>query len=103
MSNGKVVTHVVKNGDYLGKIAQQYSVSVNSIKQQNNLRSNTLKVGQKLQITVPIKATTYQVKSGDFLGKIADQYGVSISDIRKANNLRSDSLAVGQKLTIPQS
>lgn len=103
VSNGKVVTHVVKNGDYLGKIAQQYSVSVNSIKQQNNLRSNTLKVGQKLQITVPIKATTYQVKSGDFLGKIADQYGVSISDIRKANNLRSDSLAVGQKLTIPQS
>ena len=37
------VTHVVKSGDYLGKIAEQYSVSVSSIKQQNNLRSNTLK------------------------------------------------------------
>ncbi|MGV3003311.1 LysM peptidoglycan-binding domain-containing protein [Vibrio sp.] len=97
------VTHVVKSGDYLGKIAEQYSVSVNSIKQQNNLRSNTLKIGQKLQISVPVKNTIYQVRSGDFLGKIADKYGVSISDIRKANDLRSDSLAVGQKLTIPQS
>lgn len=97
------VTHVVKSGDYLGKIAEQYSVSVSSIKQQNNLRSNTLKVGQKLQISVPVKTTIYQVRNGDFLGKIADKYGVSISDIRKANNLRSDSLAVGQKLTIPQS
>ena len=99
----QVVTHVVKTGDYLGKIAEQYSVSVSSIKQQNNLRSNTLKVGQKLQISVPVKTTIYQVKNGDFLGKIADKYGVSISDLRKANNLRSDSLAVGQKLTIPQS
>ncbi|MCF7355671.1 N-acetylmuramoyl-L-alanine amidase [Vibrio sp. CK2-1] len=102
-SGNTTVTHVVKSGDYLGKIAEQYSVSVSSIKQQNNLRSNTLKVGQKLQISVPVKTTIYQVRSGDFLGKIADKYGVSISDIRKANNLRSDSLAVGQKLTIPQS
>lgn len=96
------VTHVVKSGDYLGKIAEQYSVSVSSIKQQNNLRSNTLKVGQKLQISIQVKTTIYQVRNGDFLGKIADKYGVSISDIRKANNLRSNSLAVGQKLTIPQ-
>ncbi len=100
-----MTTYVVKNGDYLGKIAEKYSVSVNSIKQQNNMRSNTLKVGQTLKIPVSSKpkSITYQVQRGDFLGKIADKYGVSVADIRKANNLRSDSLAVGQKLTIPQS
>lgn len=103
--NSNVVTYVVKRGDYLGKIAEQYSVSVSSIKTQNNLRSNTLKLGQTLSITVksPVKATTYKVRRGDFLGKIADKYGVSVSELRKVNNLRSDSLAVGQKLTIPQS
>ncbi|WP_017024872.1 N-acetylmuramoyl-L-alanine amidase [Vibrio rumoiensis] len=100
-----VVTHVVKRGEYLGKIAEQYSVSMQSIKDQNNLRSNTVNVGQKLQITVKSssKTTTYKVQRGDFLGKIADKYGVSITELRKANNLRSDSLAVGQELTIPQS
>lgn len=104
-SHSNVVTYVIKRGDYLGKIAEQYSVSVSSIKAQNNLRSNTLKLGQTLKITVenPMKSTTYKVKRGDFLGKIADMYGVSISELRKTNNLRSDSLAVGQKLTIPQS
>lgn len=106
LSNSDHITHyVVKSGDYLGKIAEQYSVSVNVIKQQNNLRSNTLKVGQTLKIPVSSKPKSiiYQVQRGDFLGKIADKYGVSVSQIRKANNLRSDSLAVGQKLTIPQS
>lgn len=103
--HSSVVTHVVKSGDYLGKIAEQYGVSVSSIKSQNNLSSNTLKVGQKLNITVrsKVETTTYKVQRGDFLGKIADKFGVTVSQIRSANNLRSDSLAVGQKLIIPQS
>ncbi|WP_102564728.1 LysM peptidoglycan-binding domain-containing protein [Vibrio sp. 10N.286.49.B3] len=100
----KQITHVVARGDYLGKIASRYKVSVASIKRENNLRSDTLRLGQKLKITMQVKdipLRKHKVVRGDFLGKIAAKYGVTVDAIRKANNLRSDGLAVGQVLVIP--
>lgn len=100
----KTVTHVVKRGDYLGKIAAKYKVSIAQIKQENHLRSNTLRLGQKLKITVSLKdlpIRKYKVRRGDYLGKIASRYGVPINSIRKANKLKSDELAIGQVLLIP--
>lgn len=44
------VRYRVKSGDYLGKIAQRYKVSVNQIKQWNGLRNNNLRIGQVLVI-----------------------------------------------------
>ncbi|HLW15071.1 MAG TPA: transglycosylase SLT domain-containing protein [Flavobacteriaceae bacterium] len=44
------VRYRVKSGDYLGKIANQYRVTVNQIKQWNSLRSNNLRIGQMLII-----------------------------------------------------
>ena len=40
----------VKSGDYLGKIAGKYRVSVAQIKRWNNLKSNDIRIGQKLII-----------------------------------------------------
>ncbi|CAM3113004.1 N-acetylmuramoyl-L-alanine amidase [Vibrio rarus] len=100
----RVITHTVRSGEYLGKIASQYKVPVASIKRENNLKSNTVHVGQKLKITVAVKdkpIRKHKVQRGEFLGKIAAKYGVSVSSIRSANKLRSDSLAVGQVLIIP--
>lgn len=102
----KTLTHVVQRGEYLGKIAAKYKVSVAAVKRENNLKSDTLKLGQKLKITVSMKdqpLRKHTVKRGEFLGKIASKYGVSVSGIRKANNLRSDQLAVGQVLIIPHN
>ncbi|WP_200766547.1 LysM peptidoglycan-binding domain-containing protein [Vibrio nigripulchritudo] len=100
----EIITHMVKSGEYLGKIANKYKVSVASIKQRNNLKSNTLKVGQKLKIQVKLKdkpIVKHKVKRGEYLGKIASKYGVSTSAIKKVNNLKSDTLSVGQVLIIP--
>ncbi|WP_443083670.1 N-acetylmuramoyl-L-alanine amidase [Vibrio sp. HA2012] len=99
-----VITHKVQRGEYLGRIADKYKVSVASIQQQNHLRSDTLRVGQKLKITVKLQDQPIRkhiVKRGEFLTKIANQYGVSIASIRKVNKLRSDQLAIGQTLIIP--
>ncbi|MDC5840128.1 N-acetylmuramoyl-L-alanine amidase [Vibrio europaeus] len=102
----KTLTHVVQRGEYLGKIAEKYKVSVAAIKKENKLKSDTLKLGQKLKITVSMKdqpLRKHTVKRGEFLGKIASKYQVSVNNIRKANNLRSDQLAVGQVLIIPHN
>jgi len=43
-------TYVVKAGDSLGKIAKRSGTSVRAIKANNNLHSDTIRVGQKLKI-----------------------------------------------------
>lgn len=40
----------VRSGDYLGKIAKRYGVSVSRIKRWNRMRGNTIRVGQSLLI-----------------------------------------------------
>lgn len=45
------VSHTVITGDNLTKIANKYSISVASIKQWNNLKSDAIKVGQKLAVS----------------------------------------------------
>lgn len=44
------VEHVIASGDTLSGIAQRYQVSVASIRQQNDLMSSAIKIGQKLII-----------------------------------------------------
>ena len=46
--------YVVKSGDTLYKIAQDYNITVDELKNLNNLSSNTLSVGQLLKIPSPI-------------------------------------------------
>ena len=48
--DGERIVYKVKSGDYLGKIAGKYRVSVAQIKRWNNLKSNDIRVGQKLII-----------------------------------------------------
>lgn len=96
--------HTVHSGEYLSKIAQQYGVSVASIRENNRLRSDALKVGQKLRIIGgTLKNEQHKVKRGEYLEKIANQYGVSVERIRTVNRLPSDQLAIGQTLVIPGS
>ncbi len=119
------ISYKVKSGDYLGKIASKYGVTINQIKNWNNLRSNSIQIGQTLYIytkggptisqgsgsssssgsstkTTNSKTQIYTVKSGDSLYKIAKLYpGVSAENIKAANGLKSDAIRAGQKLTIP--
>lgn len=47
------IVHVVLQGETLFKLSQKYSVSVDQIKQWNNLPDNTIKVGQRITINKP--------------------------------------------------
>ena len=48
--DGVRIVHKVKNGEYLGKIASKYHVSVAKIKKWNNLKNDNIRVGQSLVI-----------------------------------------------------
>ena len=94
-------THTVERGESLFGIARTYDVTIDQLKDWNNLSSNTLAVGQKLIISDPDKnAVSYQVKPGDTLFGIAKEQGVSISEIKEWNNMTGNSLEVGQRLVI---
>jgi peptidoglycan endopeptidase LytE len=45
-----VKIYVVKSGDTLGHIAQRHKVTVSQLKKWNGLKSDFLRVGQKLKI-----------------------------------------------------
>lgn len=100
------ITYTIKSGDTLYSIAKKYETTVDKIKQQNNLTTNTLTIGNKLQIPTteyletPTTTITYTVIPGDTLYSIARTYNTSVNNIKELNNLSSNLLTVGQKLLI---
>lgn len=117
----KSVTYTIKRGDTLSKIAREFKTTVSALKSLNNLRSDLIFVGQKLQVT---KATTqknskpvapsssaktatpapskqtYKIKSGDTLSHIARQYKTTVANLKKLNNLKSDLIFVNQTIRV---
>ena len=110
--------HVVKSGDTVAAIAQQYGSTIKDIIQANGLGANgRLSVGQEL--IIPLAGPTgglgptatpsggslvYTVQSGDTISDIALKYGSQIDWILKANKMKpTDFLRIGQSLTIPLS
>lgn len=94
--------YVVKSGDTLWKIANQFGTTVQRITDLNKLDPNAyLWVGQNLTIPKPQKI--HVVQAGDVLWKIAVQYGTTVQAIMEANNLSTSSyIWVGQRLVIPE-
>lgn len=118
--------YVVQNGDYLAKISKRFNVTIASIKRLNSLKSDTIRIGQKLKIpgkvdvgeqkaapaagkAAPAKASApfagatkeYVVKGGDTLGGIAHASGINSRQLKDMNGLSSDVIRVGQKLKVP--
>lgn len=116
------VIHRVRSGDVLGRIAQRYHVKLSDVKKWNNLHSNTIMVGQRLNIWLTpnsytasvakkkptvkqnmlVNGTKYHiVQPGDTLWDISKAYSdMSIEKLKKLNNLKSNSIKPGQKLVI---
>lgn len=95
------ISYVVKKGDSLWLIANKYDTTVEKIKSTNNLKSNTLSIGQVLVIPSSSEFITYTVKKGDSLWSIANKYNTTVDNIKKLNNLSSNNLQINQKLILP--
>lgn len=101
------MNYVVKPGDTLWGISNQYGVSVIELAELNNVDAATLKVGKVLKIpnksgNNPDNMFMYKVVKGDSLYSIAKKYGTSVEEIKKLNYLTSNNLVIGQVLRIPE-
>lgn len=112
------IVYKVKSGDVLGSIAIRHNVKVADLKKWNNLSSNTIRVGQRLNIWTkpsafvksqesialaqPIPASkTYTVQSGDTLWDISQKFqGLTIQKLKELNNLENAKIQPGQKLVV---
>ena len=100
--------YTVKSGDSLWSIAKKYGISVDELKAANNLTSNVLQIGQRLNIpsmsgitTKPENYINYTVKAGDSLYSIASKNDLTVQELKNYNNLTSNVLQIGQILKIP--
>lgn len=92
--------YTVQRGDTLYGIARQFGTTTESIKELNNLPSDTVTVGQVLKIDENNANRTHTVVKGDNLYSIARKYNISVNDLMKMNNLASVDLEIGQVLKL---
>jgi len=117
------INYRVQSGDYLGKIAAKYKVSIAQIKNWNRLQNNNIRAGQNLVIyprEPQIAASTvknkggksenssagkyYTVKRGDSIWSISKKLrDVSVNQIKKWNGISGNHLKPGMQLKISES
>ncbi|MCP3025938.1 LysM peptidoglycan-binding domain-containing protein [Halobacillus sp. A5] len=91
----------VNKGDTLWSISEDKEVSVDKLKELNNLDSNLIVADQSLQVSdEEQKEETYTVESGDSLYSIGQEYGVSADDLMSWNNLSDSLIYPGDELSV---
>jgi murein DD-endopeptidase MepM/ murein hydrolase activator NlpD len=80
--------HTVKEKEMLWSIAQLYNISVEDLKEKNNISNSTIVVNDVLSIPKDSKME-YVVKKGDTLTSIAKNNNVTLSSLLEWNGLTS--------------
>lgn len=120
-TNDNLQKHIVQRGETLYSIAKKYNITLEKLKEQNNITDNILQIGQVLTISEPENDKNelepnyslnpnnvqeeyiiYYVKRGDSLWKIATAYNITVPDLIEKNNLKNLTLQIGQKLLVPK-
>lgn len=112
VSNGPV--HKVAAGETLFSIAQSNGVTVDEIKEWNNLSGNSLSIGQELVIKKGnTNSTTVNTASAGNKGvhivaaketmfSISKQYGITVQQLKDWNKLEGNEIGIGQELMVAQ-
>lgn len=96
-----MVVHVVKQGETLYTISQQYGVPYSQVFHDNQIPDpSKLAVGQTLVIRFPLQVHT--VRTGQTLQSIANQYGLSVRQLQRSNPILGGGTTIypGQTLVI---
>lgn len=121
------IIHTIQAGETIYRVSKIYNVTVENLKQWNNLTENTVEIGQELMImggvTKPIVyAEPTQVKkygsttissnnssndtqyhtlqAGETVFRVSKSYGVTVEELVKWNNIKNFVVIVGQRLVV---
>ncbi|MCH2450625.1 MAG: LysM peptidoglycan-binding domain-containing protein [Gracilimonas sp.] len=112
------VSYIVKSGDSLYKIAGEHNMTVQELKDLNNLTDNNLRIGQRLAVKkqpeVPPSVvefsekstpqgvfSVYEIKSGENLEDITSRFKMTENEFRMLNpELDMSRLQAGRQVTI---
>ncbi|HEX8268547.1 MAG TPA: LysM peptidoglycan-binding domain-containing protein [Flavobacterium sp.] len=107
--------YVVQAGDNLSNIAKKFNVSVEDLKEWNDISDNNVQLQSKLKIADLIKGNNevannspepkykteeYIVAKGDNLGVIAKRFNMSVDELKNLNGIRDNNILVGKKLVV---
>lgn len=106
--------YVVAKGDNLSAIARKNNVTVQNIKEWNNLIDTNVKVGTQLIISGEslteakdeivskgeLKNIEQIVGKGEYLGTIARKYNTTVNDLLELNSLSDTNIKEGDKLIV---
>lgn len=95
-----ITEYTVQPGDTTDSLAAKFGISKDTIKWANNLTSDNLTVGNKIQI-LPRDGISYIAKAGDTADTIAAKYGSDASVITAYNDLEISGVTEGLKIIIP--
>ena len=102
----KILNYEVQEGDTVATIAQKFGVDQDTIRWQNSLVRDKIKVSQNLEI-LPVSGVAHKVAKGDTVYSIAKKYdsdSQSIADFpfNSFSNDETFELAIGQLVIVPE-
>lgn len=101
----QVIVHTAISGETLGKIAEKYAVSIDSIKWLNDKKNDNLSIGDEIKIP-PVTGMVIKVREGETVYTIAKKYKTDAQKIvnfpfNDFTDLDTFALAAGQQLIVP--
>jgi murein DD-endopeptidase MepM/ murein hydrolase activator NlpD len=101
----EIIEYNVAEGDTISTIANKFGIDEDTIRWQNNLTRDQIKVGQTLEI-LPVTGVSHKVRKGDTVYTIAKKYDSDAQAIVNFpfNTFVNDEtfeLAIGQIVIIP--
>jgi murein DD-endopeptidase MepM/ murein hydrolase activator NlpD len=98
----QIITYTVESGDTLSSIASRFSISVNTIIDNNSGISehSVLSVGKALTI-LPVNGLLVIPSSKDTISSLAKMYNIAVNDIIRQNELQEGENITGKSLILP--
>jgi membrane-bound lytic murein transglycosylase D len=106
--------YVVAKGDNLFSIAKKHKITIDNVKNWNNLTDNNVKVGTQLIVSnkdiaqvnedqngkTEGKVIEHIVGKGEYLGTIARKYNTTVNELLELNSLSDTNIKLGDKLIV---
>lgn len=105
--------YIVAKGDNLSSIARKHGVTIQQLKEWNNLSDNNVKLGAPMivsnknddnhAVAVETKTKEYTVQKGDNLGTIARKHNTTIENLREWNSIEGNNIKLGETLIVSKT